>query len=81
MPESIASRSDRQAFFDPCAEIPVVELLLPVDAMVEGLVGCEARLFKQGRTVCREREAQRFFGIWEGDWRERALKSGKALKY
>jgi len=53
--------------------------------MGERLVGCEARLFEQGRIVCRERErereARRFFEIWEGGWRESALGSEKAAEY
>jgi len=53
--------------------------------MGERLVRCEARLFEQGRIVWiereREREVQRFFEIWEGNWRESALGSGKAAEY
>ena len=63
----------------------MVELRLSEDAMGERLVGCEARLFEQGRIVCRERErereARRFFEIWEGGWRESALGSEKAAEY
>ena len=48
----------------------MVELHLPIDAMGEGLVGRDARLFEQGKGCLqserereRERVVQRFFGM------------------
>ena len=67
-PERTACRSDRRAFFDPCVEISVVELRFPADAMGEGLVGREARLFEQEKGCLqsdreRKRVVQWFFGM------------------
>ena len=65
-PERIVGRSDRRAFFDLDAEVPVVELCLPVDAMGERLVGGETGLFEQGKAVCRVRERERIVRAFSG---------------
>ena len=72
-PERTADKSDCRAFFDPCAEIPLVELRLLVDPMGERLVGCEARWFEQGKIVCRERERRDGFSRFGKAVGERVL--------
>jgi len=68
--------------------VPVVELLLPVDAMGQRLVGREAGLFEQEKAICRVKERKREARLIYGGFRvvrrrlerERALGSGEAAK-
>ena len=84
MLERTAGKSDYRALFGLYAEISVLELCLPVEAMRDRLAGRAARLLEQGKG-CLQREREKcvcgnFLGC-EKAVGERAFGSGEAAGY